>query len=667
MSGFPFQPGPGARADAAARMASLDGRPLTVLFDLSNKCNIRCRMCYFSYDSVFHRPAVFLPIDRFEQIAAEVFPHAKAVCLSAGSEPLTCPHFIEILRVAAEHDVPYLKFLTNGLLIDDAVTEALIDCGVDEIDVSIDGATRTTYESIRIGGRFDRLCANLTRLRDRKRARASETPLVQFNLTLMRSNVGELDAFVDLALELGAGRIAARHLMPYQGLDMEAESLARTPDLADACFHDFLDRAARASIPVATFPDFFGKVPPSGATSPRPARPAGEAVPRGPFGHIDAPPEESVPGTNAIQFIGWALDHDRVQRVRAEYQLALPAADESIPARSSDAHDRTVIGEATIHNGGRHDLVEAFPNTPYNYRGSWTFELRREMLGLTGPADVTIYFVAESITGITNEIGTRRISYGPHDQAEPFLYCRKPFDSVYFDSEGNAFPYPDCKSLDPFATISKESSFRDIWMNPHFTELRERIIRRDPPEMCLTCPDFINRNVDDAGYFAARPVEHDYRRPVGTLTAAAFASEHGTEFVEICGWALGFDEMRGVEIIRTETVPTETVPTETVPGAANDRLDCDRVSLGWAEFYAGTPDVEPSVRVFANHARALWRIRVPTDLCVGEKQVTLQAVARNRGDERPTNLGEVRLRGRCIEVKPARHDHTAGQAGVRRR
>src|SRR6185295_6874579 len=92
---------------------------------------------------------------------------------------------------------------------------------------------------------------------DRKLARGVRSPLLQFNIVLMRSNLEELPVFVDLAAELGVEQIACRHLMPYQGLDMDDETTVSVPERANERFHAMLERAAQMGILVTSFPDFY--------------------------------------------------------------------------------------------------------------------------------------------------------------------------------------------------------------------------------------------------------------------------------------------------------------------------------------------------------------------------------------------------------------------------
>src|SRR3954471_23460702 len=138
-------------ADWMRSLAPLGPGRLKVVIDVSNKCNLRCQMCHFSFDDVFHQPAHHMRPETFERIAASVFPYAHTVVLSAGNEPLMSPWFTEILRLVAPYKLPTLYFLTNAQLLTEKVAEAVIESGVTQVQISADGATKETYERIRRG------------------------------------------------------------------------------------------------------------------------------------------------------------------------------------------------------------------------------------------------------------------------------------------------------------------------------------------------------------------------------------------------------------------------------------------------------------------------------------------------------------------------------------
>src|SRR6478752_5497538 len=77
---------PQGAPDWAAELAPFGSRKLKVVWDISNKCNLRCRMCHFSFDEVFHREAHYTAPADFERIAAAALPVAHTLILSAANE-----------------------------------------------------------------------------------------------------------------------------------------------------------------------------------------------------------------------------------------------------------------------------------------------------------------------------------------------------------------------------------------------------------------------------------------------------------------------------------------------------------------------------------------------------------------------------------------------------
>ncbi|MEY2483596.1 MAG: hypothetical protein QOK24_2124 [Verrucomicrobiota bacterium] len=555
-----YGPGPtstlGGAKDWATELAPYAARTLKVVWDISNKCNLRCRMCHFSFDHVFHQPAKFTSPALFERMAASALPLAHTLVLSASNEPLISPHFTDILKIAARYSVPELLFLTNGQLLSPKIADAIIEAGVTQVQISIDGATKETYEYIRRGAQFDRLVRNLEYLSARKLELGRAAPRLQFNIVLMQRNLEELPLFVDLAEKVGVEWIAARHLLMIHGLEMERETLAHDCARANLHFRHFFQRVEQSkTVSVIEFPDFFidktlaeaetpvgnhpETLPTGGETAPPKAvvstsakanaeRCGGENIVRAiwrharnfrrrserakppnaspdadelaslPFGWIDHPAQGVAHVNNAVQIEGWALDRKQIARVTIERE---PFLDD----RAINGRWLVELGEARIRNGSRPDVGRTFPQYPHAYRAGWSFELRREMVSTAESVRAVVHAVAHSVDGRSADLGKRVISFSTESVAKPYLFCSKPFDSLFIDSKGDVRPYPDCRPEHPFGSLAEGgASLQDIWFGKDFQTLRNRIIDRDPPPMCLNCAYFINRNVDDPGYFVPR-------------------------------------------------------------------------------------------------------------------------------------------------------------------
>jgi sulfatase maturation enzyme AslB (radical SAM superfamily) len=508
MSGPP--PPHGAAQDSpdwSIELAPFEKGKLKVILDISNKCNLRCRMCHFSFDEIYYRPAQHMRPEMFERVAESTMPLAHTVILSAANEPLMSPWFVEILEICARYRPPNLLFLTNAQRLNQKVADAIIRCGVTQVQISADGATKETYEYIRRGAKFEQLVENLKYLTRQKRLLGRTSPLLQFNLVLMQSNLEELPLFVDLAEEVGVEWIAARHLLVMKGLDMENESLVSDRARANHCFEKFFQRVDRSgTVTVIEFPDFFDGYQMTSAQTGTSEQPAGLPAAASksaavPFGYLDLPTENDACAANAIQFMGWALDDLAVTRISVERE-PFPQED----SQMINGRGQIEIGDARILNGSRPDVAQAFPHHPHNCRAGWSFELRREMISQKETFTTAIHIVAHNKAGRFAEIGKRQVLFSANPfVAKPYLFCARPFDSLFVDAKGDVNPYPDCRPKKPFGSLTEEGrSIRDIWFGEEFRELRRRIVNRDPPPMCLTCAHFINRNVDDREYFVPR-------------------------------------------------------------------------------------------------------------------------------------------------------------------
>ncbi|MDD5439683.1 MAG: radical SAM protein [Candidatus Omnitrophica bacterium] len=215
-------------------------RFLRVYMDLNNKCNLKCRMCYFALD-LKKTPPVVMGIPLFKKIAGQVFSHALSVNLSCSAEPFMIPHFPEAMAIAKRYKVPVTQIVTNAQLLDEEKIRAVIDAGITILDVSIDAATKRTYESIRKGASFERWLTNVKLLQAMKKKMKKRHPLLYLDYSLMKCNIGEFPAFLELAKGLKADSVRANHLIPFKRLHLFKESLVHLPEETNRIF----DRSRR--------------------------------------------------------------------------------------------------------------------------------------------------------------------------------------------------------------------------------------------------------------------------------------------------------------------------------------------------------------------------------------------------------------------------------------
>jgi len=216
-------------------------RPLRVMLDTTNRCNIRCVMCHFAYPAAWEQQLERWTPEFLALVEREVFPHTYQAQLSLGTEPLVWKPFPELLDACKRAGVPYIEMYTNGLLLTEELAAKIVATPMSRVQLSLEGASAEGYESVRVGGSFERFKRGVRLLDEAKRCAGSALPVLQFNITLLRRNAHEVEDILRLAKELGVSDIDFRHVLVHDGLGMEAESF-----LDDKPGFNALMRRARA-------------------------------------------------------------------------------------------------------------------------------------------------------------------------------------------------------------------------------------------------------------------------------------------------------------------------------------------------------------------------------------------------------------------------------------
>jgi len=131
-------------------------------------------------------------------------------------EPLLHPEFAGIVQ-DVKADGLRLHVVTDASLLDN-VADLVVDFGMDELFVSLDGP-REVHDEIRgAPGSFDRVVENLERLRQEQRERGKKTPVVNVTGAVSELGYERLPELIPIANRLGAGSLTIRHLV-FQGPD----------------------------------------------------------------------------------------------------------------------------------------------------------------------------------------------------------------------------------------------------------------------------------------------------------------------------------------------------------------------------------------------------------------------------------------------------------------
>ncbi len=184
--------------------------PTELQVEVTGACNLACRMCLVRYRPKLGKTEGAMCFHTFKGLVDEL-PSLEKVTLQGLGEPLLAPDLLRMVEYAAARDIR-IGFNTNGTFLTRKKSERLVAAGLDWLNVSLDGATAATYESIRDGSDFARVRENVLDLVDVMRAHDAERPTVSLVFVAMRRNVRELPELVRLAAEWGVRRLYVQNL-----------------------------------------------------------------------------------------------------------------------------------------------------------------------------------------------------------------------------------------------------------------------------------------------------------------------------------------------------------------------------------------------------------------------------------------------------------------------
>ncbi len=168
--------------------------PRTLIVEPTNHCNLNCIMC--PRDEM-QRPFGTMKPDLYKVILKQAKEaEIREIVLSGFGEPLLSKELFNMISLAKDSGFQVVVN-TNGTCLTKQNIDRLVSAAPDYLNVSLDGATQDTYESVRIKGKFDQVTSNFESLLD-ARDRASQGSLMRISVKLieMEATAGESQAFV---------------------------------------------------------------------------------------------------------------------------------------------------------------------------------------------------------------------------------------------------------------------------------------------------------------------------------------------------------------------------------------------------------------------------------------------------------------------------------------
>lgn len=181
------------------------GMPLTLMFEPANFCNLKCPLCPTGAGLLGRKKAT-LKFQDFKKILDQFSPYIIHLRLWNWGEPLLNPEIYKMIAYAKKHDI-FVNTSTNSFFLTKENAKRIVESGLDEIIISLDGASEETYKKYRKKGNFSRVVGAMKTLVLEKKKSGSKNPKIKVQFIIMRHNEHEIEKAIKLAGDIGADSI----------------------------------------------------------------------------------------------------------------------------------------------------------------------------------------------------------------------------------------------------------------------------------------------------------------------------------------------------------------------------------------------------------------------------------------------------------------------------
>ncbi len=212
--------------------------PQYVEIEVTTICPRKCIMCEHTYWK--DQEERHLKFDEFKHIVGE-FPKLRWLHLTGEGSSFTNPDYPRMLEYAKSKNICVYLVDSFDHIPQDAI-EKLIDLKIEGVYISLDAATKQTYEKIRVGCDFDRVLKNIRRFIELKEKKKALLPEISFRYIIMKHNVHEIPAFLDLVASFGPRKLLG------EGGRIDFVGNLEFPEVKELSIYELTDDILRAVV-----------------------------------------------------------------------------------------------------------------------------------------------------------------------------------------------------------------------------------------------------------------------------------------------------------------------------------------------------------------------------------------------------------------------------------
>jgi MoaA/NifB/PqqE/SkfB family radical SAM enzyme len=198
---------------------------------IDDSCNLRCPSCRKGL--IFHKEgsAYNLGIRLADRINdwLHSYEHPMQVHIGSDGDPFASHVYRHFMEHTPERKNIRYSILTNGLMFKEFHTRVpYVISNLNELGVSIDGASPETYEKLRLGGRWEKMLEGLECMAEQKEKHGFGFIL---HFVVQKDNYHEMQQMIDLGEQYGADRVWLNKIEDWGTTDdFKTQDIWNTPE-----------------------------------------------------------------------------------------------------------------------------------------------------------------------------------------------------------------------------------------------------------------------------------------------------------------------------------------------------------------------------------------------------------------------------------------------------
>jgi radical SAM protein with 4Fe4S-binding SPASM domain len=170
--------------------------PLHLDIEVTEACNLACVMCVHGTTGVPITGRIDMSFAR-NMIDQAADNGTKSIKFNWRGEPALHTGLEDLVRYAKEKGILEVQINTNGIPFNTRRIERIIDAGLDRVIFSVDGASKESYEAIRVGSDWERLNENIRKFHEIRKAKRRVKPFIRVQMVRQEENAHEVDLFFE--------------------------------------------------------------------------------------------------------------------------------------------------------------------------------------------------------------------------------------------------------------------------------------------------------------------------------------------------------------------------------------------------------------------------------------------------------------------------------------